>query len=311
MEESTTLPIAGPTPASRNAWPTSSRDGARRLLAGPSGRVALWIESHAHLQGRPGRRARSSATATPSGPSRWPRRTSTSSSPGSTIARPGDRRGTSSAIFCLPYLRRTQEPGGVGCPLAVPSRASRHRRLPGASGRVLGPDARGVSRPPPSTPAQGHLGGEYEGWSKRSLGGQALRLRLGRRRPFQHRLERDRQCILVLMGATTAGKKELIGVTDGYRESEQSWKGYLVPGRCGDPGNPRWRSAATRRWGSGRRSARSGPRHEVNAVGPQDLERAGSDAQGVQPKAKAALHEIYEAETKAAAEKAFDLFVAT
>ena len=32
---------------------------------------------------------------------------------------------------------------------------------------------------------------------------------------------------------------------------------------------------------------------------------------GVQPKAKAALHGIYEAETKAAAEVAFDLFVAT
>ena len=39
------------------------------------------------------------------------------------------------------------------------------------------------------------------------------------------RLEDDanrRQCLLVLMGATSEGKKELIAVVDGYRESEQS-----------------------------------------------------------------------------------------
>ena len=42
------------------------------------------------------------------------------------------------------------------------------------------------------------------------------------------RLEEDRQCILVLMGATADGKKELIAVVDGFRESEQSWKGLLL-----------------------------------------------------------------------------------
>ncbi len=45
---------------------------------------------------------------------------------------------------------------------------------------------------------------------------------------FNIRLEEDRQCILVLMGATADGKKELIAVTDGYRESEQSWKALLL-----------------------------------------------------------------------------------
>jgi hypothetical protein len=32
----------------------------------------------------------------------------------------------------------------------------------------------------------------------------------------------QRQCILVLMGATADGKKELVSIMDGYRESEQS-----------------------------------------------------------------------------------------
>src|SRR5690606_4156426 len=42
------------------------------------------------------------------------------------------------------------------------------------------------------------------------------------------RLEDERQCILVLMGATKEGQKELIGVWDGVRESEQSWRELLV-----------------------------------------------------------------------------------
>lgn len=39
---------------------------------------------------------------------------------------------------------------------------------------------------------------------------------------------RKRQCILVLMGATIDGRKELIAVADGYRESEQSWHEVLI-----------------------------------------------------------------------------------
>ena len=38
---------------------------------------------------------------------------------------------------------------------------------------------------------------------------------------YNIRLEEDRQCLLVLMGATPEDKKELIAVVDGYRESEQ------------------------------------------------------------------------------------------
>ena len=45
---------------------------------------------------------------------------------------------------------------------------------------------------------------------------------------FNIRLEEDRQCILVVLGATADGKKELIAVADGYRESEQSWKSLLL-----------------------------------------------------------------------------------
>lgn len=39
---------------------------------------------------------------------------------------------------------------------------------------------------------------------------------------FNIRLEEDRQCILVIVGATQDGRKELVAIADGYRESAQS-----------------------------------------------------------------------------------------
>ena len=45
---------------------------------------------------------------------------------------------------------------------------------------------------------------------------------------FNVRLTSDRPCMLVLMGATAEGKKELIGLIDGERESALSWKELLL-----------------------------------------------------------------------------------
>jgi len=45
---------------------------------------------------------------------------------------------------------------------------------------------------------------------------------------FGVRLEEANQGILVIIGATAEGKKELVVLTDGFRESEQSWKEVLL-----------------------------------------------------------------------------------
>ena len=45
---------------------------------------------------------------------------------------------------------------------------------------------------------------------------------------FGVRLEAANQCILVVIGATPEGKKELVALSDGFRESEQSWKEVLM-----------------------------------------------------------------------------------
>ena len=69
---------------------------------------------------------------------------------------------------------------------------------------------------------------EYEAWSKRSLEGREYVYVWADGIHFNVRLEEDRQCILVLLGATADGHKELIALADGYRESEQSWLTLLV-----------------------------------------------------------------------------------
>jgi putative transposase len=129
---------------------------------------------------------------------------------------------------------------------------------------------------------------------------------------FNIRLEEDRQCILVLMGATADGKKELIALGDGFRESEQSWKAVLLDCRArgmtpapalavGDGALGFWK--ALRQIFPTTREQRCWVHKTANVL--DKLPR------GQQPKAKAMLHDIWQAETKAHAEKAFDLFVAT
>jgi putative transposase len=121
-----------------------------------------------------------------------------------------------------------------------------------------------------------------------------------------------RQCILVLMGATAEGKKELIGLADGYRESEQSWTELLLDlkhrGLTIDPklavadGALGFWAAARKLWPS-TREQRCWVHKTANVL--------NCLPKSAQPKAKSMLQEIWMAETKADAGKAFDQFVAT
>ena len=42
------------------------------------------------------------------------------------------------------------------------------------------------------------------------------------------RLDEEKSCILAIMGADAEGKKELLAVSDGYRESKASWREMLL-----------------------------------------------------------------------------------
>ncbi len=69
---------------------------------------------------------------------------------------------------------------------------------------------------------------EYHDWSKRDLTGKRYVYLWADGIYFNVRLTNDRPCMLVLIGTTPEGKKELVGLLDGERESKLSWKELLL-----------------------------------------------------------------------------------
>ncbi|MBN2363227.1 IS256 family transposase [candidate division WOR-3 bacterium] len=65
-------------------------------------------------------------------------------------------------------------------------------------------------------------------WSKRDLSKNKYAYIWADGIYFNVRLESERSCILVIMGADSSGNKELLAVNDGYRESTESWKEMLL-----------------------------------------------------------------------------------
>jgi transposase-like protein len=120
----------------------------------------------------------------------------------------------------------------------------------------------------------------------------------------------QRQCMLVLIGATREGKKEFIAITDGYRESEQSWYELLVDLKnrglimapklaIGDGALGFW--AAIRKVYGETREQRCWVHKTANILNKMP--------KSVQPKAKTDIHNIWMAETRKEAGEAFDTFL--
>lgn len=122
----------------------------------------------------------------------------------------------------------------------------------------------------------------------------------------------DRQCILVIMGATPEGKKELVAVEGGYRESKQSWREILIDlqhrGLSTDPevvigdGALGFWSAVSEVFPNSRWQ-RCWVHKTANILNKLP--------KSIQSKAKKKIHEIYMSDTKENAEKAYKLFCKT
>ena len=69
---------------------------------------------------------------------------------------------------------------------------------------------------------------EYKLWQKRDLSARRYVYVWADGVYLQARMEPQAECMLVIIGATPEGKKELIGFKTGMRESAQSWKELLV-----------------------------------------------------------------------------------
>lgn len=87
---------------------------------------------------------------------------------------------------------------------------------------ILGPNAAGLSATNIVRLKEGWKK-DYDDWSNRDLSEKKYVYMWADGIYFNVRLERDRPCLLVLMGALGDGKKELIGILDGHRESKASW----------------------------------------------------------------------------------------
>jgi len=154
---------------------------------------------------------------------------------------------------------------------------------------------------------------EYDQWMQRDLSGTQYVYFWADGIYAKVRLEDDankKQCLLVLMGATVDGRKELIAVIDGYRESKQSWRELLLDLKqrglriapklaVGDGALGFW--AALREVFSDTREQRCWVHKTANVL--------NNMPKSVQPKAKADLHEIWQAETREQANSAFDHFL--
>jgi putative transposase len=151
---------------------------------------------------------------------------------------------------------------------------------------------------------------ELKAWQQRSLKGKEYVYFWADGVHFGARMEDASQCMLVVIGATKNGAKELVALVDGYRESEQSWlealndlkrRGLTVAPRVavGDGALGFWKALP-------------------QVFGQTRVQRCWMHKSGnvldklpksIQPRAKDNLHQIWMSETKEGAEKAFDHFI--
>ena len=211
-----------------------------------------------------------------------------------------------------PYLRRTKSVEELIPWLYLKGISTGD--FPEALQALLGPDAPGLSAST-VTRAKRVWEAEYNDWRLESLAEKHYVYVWADGIYFNIRLEgadSKKQCILVLIGATHEGHKELIAIADGYREDEQSWaelllsckaRGLMLPPNVavGDGALGFW--AALRKVFPTTREQRCWVHKTANVLSKMP--------KSLQAKAKAMLHDIWMAPTRAEAGLAFDLFLKT
>src|SRR3982751_1093001 len=287
------------------------REGARALLAqAVEAEVAAFLSGHANTHTEDGRQRRvrhghrpERAIMTGLGPVavRAPRIRDRTGA--------GESRIRFTSAILPPYARRSKSLA-VLIPILYLKGVS-SGDFEDALSALLGPDAGGLSASSIARLKEA-WSDEHARWSRRDLSAKRYVYFWADGIYVQARLEDDAQCLLVIIGATPEGKKELVGLIDGVRESAQSWRELLLDLK--------------------RRGLAIGPELAVadGALGFwQALEEVWPKTRGQrcwvhktanvlnklpksqQAKAKRALQEIWMAETKKEALVAFDAFIET
>ena len=175
---------------------------------------------------------------------------------------------------------------------------------------ILGKDAPNLS-PSVISRLTGEWQQEYDRWQRRDLSARRYVYIWADGVYLQARLEPQAECILVILGATPEGKKEVVGFQVGVRESAQSWRellidikarGLAVPPEVavGDGAMGFWKALD---------AVFPGTRHQrcwVHKIA-NVLNRF---PKSMQPTVKGDLREIWQADTRVAAETAMGTFSA-
>ncbi len=313
MQDRTTKPLSFPVDSSRDVLTEVLRDGARKMLVQAiEAEVADWIEDRTHLVDSDGRRQvvrnghlpeRQILTGLGAIGVRQPRIHD---------RRPEGSRERFSSKILPPYLRKTKTIEELIPWLYLKGISTGD--MAEALETLVGPDAKGLSAKSIERLKQ-VWEDEYKEFSHRSLEDKHFVYVWADGVYFNVRLEdsaNKRQCILVLMGATNDGKKELLAITDGYRESKQSWLELLLDCQhrglktaaslaVGDGALGFW--AAIEEFWPTTRHQRCWCHKTMNVLNYMPKSLHG--------KAKSMLHEIWMAKTRKDAEAAFDHFLAT
>src|SRR5215211_5453512 len=173
---------------------------------------------------------------------------------------------------------------------------------------LLGKDAPNLS-PAVITRLTAEWQADYDAWQKRDLSARRYVYVWADGVYLQARMEEAAECMLVLIGATPEGKKELVGFQTGVRESAQSWRELLVDIKqrgleiapdlaIGDGALGFWK--AMEEVFPGTRHQRCWVHKTANILNKVAL--------SVQANTKKDLREVYLAPNRASAEVAIDIF---
>ena len=173
---------------------------------------------------------------------------------------------------------------------------------------ILGTDAPNLS-PSVLSRLTGDWQQDYDRWQRRDLSARRYVYIWADGVYLQARMEPQAECILVILGATPEGRKELVGFHVGVRESAQSWRELLVDIKArglsvppeiavGDGAMGFWKALD---------EVFPGTRHQRCWV-HKTANVLNKFPKSMHPAVKADLREIWQAETQAAANAAMDTF---
>jgi transposase-like protein len=175
---------------------------------------------------------------------------------------------------------------------------------------LVGAEAKGLSASTVSRLKQ-HWREDYEGWRHRRLDNDRWAYIWADGIYSGLRAERQRLCALVIIGVNERGEKHFLAIEDGIRESTQSWREVLLGLES------RGFEAPELAVGDGAMGFWAALEEVFPATRPQRcwMHKMGNVLnalpKSVQPKAKSALHDIWQAPTREDAERAFDQFIVT